>query len=67
MSIVEARLLFTMQKSLQIILHGNAPCAIMRRSRWNTYTHVCVTMGTQWARRKKHHVEHKLSEIFEAL
>jgi hypothetical protein len=61
------------KKSLQIILHGNAPCAnTQHESKISCYMlhtyrmHVCVPMVTLQARCKKHCVEHKLSEIFEA-
>jgi hypothetical protein len=54
------------KKALQIILHGNAPCASTRGARWHGYAkHICAN-GHPAARRKKHRMEHKLSEIFEA-
>jgi hypothetical protein len=34
---------------------------------WHTYVNICVIIGITRAWHKKHHVEHKLSDIFEAL
>jgi hypothetical protein len=45
----------------------DAPYTSTQRARWHTYTHACVPTGTLRDRRKKHHVEYKLFEIFEAL
>jgi hypothetical protein len=67
---VEARLPFTLyahtkKKALQIILHGNAPCASTRGVRWHRYAKRICAKGHPAARRKKHCMAHKLSIIFE--
>jgi hypothetical protein len=54
------------KKALQIILHGNAPYASMRGARWYRYAKRMCANRHPTARRKKHYMEHKLSEIFEA-
>jgi hypothetical protein len=54
------------KKALQIILHGNAPYASMRGARWHRYAKRMCANRHPTARRKKHYMEHKLSEIFEA-
>jgi hypothetical protein len=54
------------KKALQIILHGNAPCASTRGARWHGYAKRMCASGHPVAQRKKHCMEHKLSEIFEA-
>jgi hypothetical protein len=54
------------KKAIQIILHGNTPCASTWGARWHGYTkHICAN-GHPVAQRKKHRMKHKLSEIFEA-
>jgi hypothetical protein len=58
-------LICTKKKVLQIILHANAPCASTRGARWHGYAKRICSNGHPVARRKKHRVEHKLSEIFE--
>jgi hypothetical protein len=45
----------------------DSPCTNTQNDLWHTYAHVCVPMVTLQARRKKHHVEHKLCDIFKAL
>jgi hypothetical protein len=45
----------------------DSPCTNMQHDHWHTYVHVCVSMVILRARRKKHYVEYKLSDIFEAL
>jgi hypothetical protein len=58
-------LLLNMHKNaLQIILHVNAPCASTQGARWHGYAKRICDNGHPAARRKKHLVEHKLSEIF---
>jgi hypothetical protein len=59
-------LICTKKKALQIILHGNAPCASTRGARWHGYAKCICANGHPVARRKKHSVEHKLSKVFEA-
>jgi hypothetical protein len=53
------------KKALQIILHGNAPCASTRGAHWHGYAKRICANDHPAAWHKKHHVEHKLSEIFE--
>jgi hypothetical protein len=52
-------------KALQIILHGNVPCASTWGAHWHGYAkHICANSHPV-AQCKKHHVEHSLSKIFE--
>jgi hypothetical protein len=53
------------KKAVQIILHGNAPCAGTLGARWHGYAKRICANGHPAAQHKKHCVEHKLSEIFE--
>jgi hypothetical protein len=55
----------TKKKALQIILYENAPSASTRGAHWHRYAKLICANGHPVALRKKHHVEHKLSEIFE--
>jgi hypothetical protein len=45
----------------------DSPCTNTQHELWHTYAHVCVPMVTLQAWCKKHHVEHKLCDIFKAL
>jgi hypothetical protein len=54
------------KKVLQIILHGNAPCASTQGACWHGYAKRICANGHPAARHKKHRMEHKLSEIFKA-
>jgi hypothetical protein len=53
------------ESALQIILHGNAPCASTWGVCWHGYVKRICANSHPVARSKKHRVEHKLSEIFE--
>jgi hypothetical protein len=67
---VEARLPFTSYVKKRIPIDyspHDSSFTNMQHDHWHTYAHVCVQMVNLWAQRKKHHVEHKLSDIFEAL
>jgi hypothetical protein len=59
--------LLHMQKIPTYYSPRDSPCTHTQHDLWYTYTHVCVPMVTLQAWRKKHHVEHKLCDIFEAL
>jgi hypothetical protein len=60
-------LICTKKESLRIILQGNAPCASMRRARWNAYAKCMYPNGHVAVRRKKHYMEHKLLEFFDLI
>jgi hypothetical protein len=70
MRVVEAHLPFTSyakKEDLQDYSPQDSPYTNTQHNRWQAYSHVCVPMVTLRARCKKHRVEHKLSDIFEAL
>jgi hypothetical protein len=61
-------LLHNMHKKIPIEYSPrDVPCANAQHAHWHTYANICVTMGILRARHKKHHVEHKVSNIFKAL
>jgi hypothetical protein len=60
--------LLHMQKRIPIDYSPwDSPYTNTQHDLWHTYVHVCVPMVTLQTRHKKHCVEHKLCDIFEAL
>jgi hypothetical protein len=58
-------LICTKKEGLQIILHGNTPCASMRHAHWNAYAKCMCPNGHIAAGPKKHCMEHKMLEFFD--